>query len=144
MIIWFTGQPGAGKTTLADALYGEGVVDHVVDGDDLRELMPNPGYGEAGRIQNIDRAQAIAAYLHNEGYRVAVALVSPYRAQREQFKKLHPVIEVYLTTDEDDIRGREHFHVEDYEPPEDVFYMINTSQMTVAEATAFLLSEVTI
>ena len=59
MILMITGQPASGKTTLAQALKDRGIVDAIVDGDDLREL-DNPGYDEAGRRQNIDRGHAIA------------------------------------------------------------------------------------
>ena len=121
MIVWLTGQPGAGKTTLANRL--EGFI--VVDGDDLRELMPNPGYSEVGRRQNIDRAQAIAAFLDREGFDVAVALVAPYRDQREAFKAAHDVLEVYVHTTES--RGREQFHTPDYERPLEGFVDIDTS-----------------
>lgn len=130
MIVWFTGQPGAGKTTLAQALKASGLVAHVVDGDDLRKLMPNPGYDEAGRRQNIDRAQAIAAYLSPVG--VAVAVVAPYRDQRDHFKHSHSVLEVFLHTDE--ARGREQYHTSDYEPPASDFLEIDTGRVDVDEA----------
>lgn len=119
MIVWLTGQPGSGKSTLAVGLYMEyrGRREKVmmVDGDDLREIMPNPGYNEAGRIVNIDRAQAIAAYLDRHVDRVLVSLVAPYREQREKFKEEQNVIEVYVHTNE--VRGREEYHVREYEPP---------------------------
>lgn len=139
MIVWLTGQPGSGKTTLATKLYFRRVVDFIVDGDDLRDLMPNPGYDRAGRLVNIDRAQTIAAYLHAQGESVAVALVAPYRQQREAFKSSFPVQEVYTHTD--DLRGREGYHVEDYEPPLNNFIDVDTGLYSVASATEFLLSE---
>lgn len=133
MIIWITGQPGHGKTTIADALLADGKVDYVVDGDDLRTLMPNPGYDEPGRRTNIDRAQAIAAYMDKlHSGNVAVALVAPYRDQREAFKALHEVVEIYVHTT--DIRGREKYHVPEYEPPESDFTFIDTGATTVEQA----------
>jgi len=135
MIVWLTGQPGSGKTTIARALAESGAF-RVLDGDDLRELMPNPGYDEAGRRQNIDRAQAIAAYLSHYGEWVAVALVSPYRDQREAFKATHDVLEVYLHTDE--IRGREHYFVADYEPPQENYVDIDTGTASVEEAVRII------
>ncbi len=125
MIIWFTGQPGAGKTTLAAGLqeFVPGPKFAVVDGDHLREVMSNPGYDREGRHINIDRAQAIAAYLDSleEVDFVLVALVAPYQKQRDEFRETHDVIEVYVHTT--DIRGREEYHVDDYEPPDGDHYI---------------------
>ncbi len=105
-------------------------VDLVVDGDQLRQLLDNPGYDIRGRRINIDRAQAIAAYNYMYGSnRVAVALVAPYRDQREDFKKGHNVLEFYLHY-HDENRGKDHFHVDDYEPPQDDFIDLNTSALT--------------
>lgn len=131
MIYWITGQPGHGKTTIADALLADGTVEHVIDGDDLRDLMPNPGYDEPGRRQNIDRAQAIAAYLDRALGDVAVALVAPYRDQRERFKAKHDVVEIYVHTTE--LRGREKFHTDDYEPPLEHYIDIDTGAETVEQ-----------
>jgi len=134
MIIWLTGQPGAGKTTLAEGLstimktwVGSFPLSTfppkiaMVDGDEMRVIMQNPGYDKAGRHINIDRAQAVAAYLDRHMDYVLVALVAPYREQRDHFRETHDVIEVYVHTT--DIRGREEFHVNDYEPPDGDHYI---------------------
>jgi len=94
----------------------------IVDGDDMRELMPNPGYGEKGRRTNIDRAQAVTAFLDKyvSDY-VFVTLIAPFRNQRDEFREANGVIEVYVHTT--DIRGREEFHVHDYEPPDGDHYI---------------------
>jgi adenylylsulfate kinase len=123
MIIWLTGQPGAGKTTLVDGLadWMQGPTFTIIDGDELRDLLENPGYDKAGRHINIDRAQAIAAYMDQRVDYVLVALVAPYRKQRDEFREAHDVLEVYVHTT--DIRGREEYHVDDYEPPEGDHYI---------------------
>jgi adenylylsulfate kinase len=81
MIYWFTGQPGAGKTTLAkqlkDYLYPSNIV--LVDGDDIRDVFQNKDYSEAGRRKNIEKAQDIALFLNSKGFDVIVSLVSPYK-----------------------------------------------------------------
>lgn len=133
MIIWFTGQPGHGKTVLADR-FAKYVLETTkqkvfrVDGDDLRALTSNVDYSKEGRIKNIKSAQDIALYLHNQGYMVAVSLVSPYKDQREEFKNFvgkENITEVYVHTHRP--RERDHFHVKEYEAPTENFLNIDTS-----------------
>ena len=127
MIYWFTGQPGAGKTTLAKHLvtYFENKNVIHIDGDDLRDIFQNKDYSEFGRRKNIERAQDIARFMSQKEFNVIVSLVSPYRDQRQEFKKNNQVKEIYVhTTDE---RGRENFHVTDYETPNNNFIDIDTT-----------------
>ena len=93
MIYWFTGQPGAGKTVLANKLsyFMVGYTHQLafpIDGDQMRDLFVNKDYSIKGRVANIDAAQKISHYLHNENKLVIVSLVSPYLDQREEFKQL--------------------------------------------------------
>jgi adenylylsulfate kinase len=134
MIYWLTGQPGSGKTTLCkQMMLNMGSDVFHIDGDDLRDLFDNKDYSEVGRRKNIELAQQISEYLHNKGKHVFVSLVSPYKDQRDKFKeKLGNVIkEVYLYTSE--VRGREQFFVEDYEPPTENYIDMCTDNITVAE-----------
>jgi len=129
MIFWFTGQPGSGKTTLGKALLTKLSDSFHIDGDDLRGLSANADYSEQGRINNIRTAQSIAMYLDNKGKNVVVSVIAPYRWLREEFKKRHNVNEIYLHTTE--VRGREHFFVEDYEIPHSNFLDIDTTNKSV-------------
>ena len=54
MIYWFIGQPGSGKTLLADKLKEE-VLSYVyrIDGDEMRELFDNKDYSMKGRIASL-------------------------------------------------------------------------------------------
>lgn len=141
VIYWFTGQPGSGKTTLALALkrvlqtQGYPVVHF--DGDDLREIMDNKDFSEAGRKKNIMVAQNLAAKLQAEGIVVVASFVSPYRQLRDDFKKKHPVVEIYLHTSEH--RGREAFFVHNYEPPKQDFVDIDTTDLSVDECVGKIL-----
>jgi adenylylsulfate kinase len=141
MIYWFTGQPGAGKTTLAKYLVEHFPKDNVVhiDGDDLRDIFKNKDYSESGRRRNIQRAQDIAQFMHSKGYNVIVSLVSPYLDQRELFKFNTSVIEIYVHTIED--RGREGFHVENYEQPQTNFIDIDTTLTNETESYYELLKK---
>ena len=136
MIYWFTGQPGAGKTTLAKALKENLEMQNLkevvhIDGDDIRAIFNNTDYSRAGREKNIQLAQQIAHFLTIKGLDVVVSLVSPYLEQRENFKKLlgSSIQEIYVYTTE--IRGRENFHVADYEKPETNFIEIDTTNTPI-------------
>src|SRR5688572_211241 len=135
MIYWFTGQPGAGKSTLATALKtvlkarNQSVVH--LDGEELRDITGNTDYGESGRIANIRSGQKLAAKLEGEGISVIASFVSPYRGMREEFKQKHRVIEIYVHTSA--IRGREKYHAKSYEPPLSNFVDIDTTNVGVEE-----------
>ena len=135
MIYWLTGQPGSGKTTLSKSIMELRYFSDWfhIDGDDIRELFDNKDYSKEGRMKNVLLAQQLAQYLHSKGKNVLVSLVSPYKEQRESFKeKLGNVIkEVYLYTSE--VRGREQFFVQDYEPPTENYIDMCTDNITVAE-----------
>lgn len=134
-IIWLTGQPGSGKTTLAKALKTKFELTSnkvlIVDGDDLRNITTNKDYSRAGREKNIITAQKISLFLSNKNFVVLVSVVAPYRDLREKFKKHNFVHEVFVHTTE--IRGRENFFVSDYEKPKDDFLDIDTTNKSVEE-----------
>jgi adenylylsulfate kinase len=142
MIYWFTGQPGAGKSTLAAALKSTLKARNLsvvhLDGEELRDITGNTEYGEAGRLANIRSGQKLAAKLDAEGIAVIASFVSPYRALREEFKQSHRVIEIYVHTTA--IRGREKYHVKNYEPPLADFVDIDTTDANVTECMKIITS----
>lgn len=139
MIYWFTGQPGSGKTTIAKHLktfleQTEKVIH--VDGDDLRDIFMDKDYSENGRRKNVNRAQDIALFLNKKGYIVIVSMVSPFKDQREFLKRNADVIEVYVHTT--NIRGRESYHVKDYQPPENNFIDMDTTDTDEVKSFIYL------
>ena len=135
MVLWFTGQPGSGKTTLTnrfieDKLIGFMKIQPVrivhFDGDDLREIVDNKDYSEQGRRENINLAMNITRFMDNKGFIVIVSLVSPYRDQREELKMERNMAEFYLHTTE--IRGKEDYFVDNYESPLHNFTDIDTNK----------------
>jgi len=140
MIIWLTGQPGSGKTTLANS-----IIDRIsnadaslkiihLDGDDLRKINKNKDYSKKGRINNISTAISIMRFLANKDYLCIVSIVAPYKFLRDELKNEFTFLEIYLHTTE--IRGREDFFAKDYEIPTDPKTLsINTGELTIKEST---------
>lgn len=143
MIYWFTGQPGAGKTTLCQYLKLNKFKRKCmhIDGDDLRDLFHNKDYSEEGRRKNIERAQTIAQYLNAKGYTVLVSVVSPFRDQREAFKQMlgNQLVEVYVHTSND--RGRNDFQVQEYQAPEENYIEIDTTDVNEMVTYKLLLDK---
>lgn len=139
MIIWLTGQPGSGKTTICKRILWDKPGVFHIDGDDLRDLFENKDYSETGRRKNIELAQQIAQYLHKKGSDVVVSLVSPYKDQRDKFKQKmgDNLVEVYIHTT--DVRGREDFFVKEYEAPTEKYLSIDTTNESVEESTKKVL-----
>ena len=141
MIYWFTGQPCAGKTVLANKLKERLPDAFRIDGDEMRELFTNKDYTINGRVVNVGTAQRIAHNLHNQGYDVIVSLVAPYIDQREDFKQLigEGLKEIYVHTSE--ARERDHFKAIAYIPPNSNFIDIDTTEDTPEESFNKLVSE---
>lgn len=140
MIIWLTGQPGSGKTTLAnsiiDKISNENDLIKIIhlDGDDLRQINKNQDYSRQGRINNISTAISIIRFLSNKNYLCIVSIVAPYKFLRDELKEEFKFLEVYLHTTE--IRGREDFFAKDYEVPTDPKTLsIDTGEKTIKECT---------
>jgi adenylyl-sulfate kinase len=106
--VWFTGLPGAGKSTIATAVEerlitaGQSAV--VLDGDNLRHgLNGDLGFDEQGRSENVRRAAHVARLFAESGTIALVGLVSPYAADRQAAAALHAAdelefIEVFVDT----------------------------------------------
>ena len=102
VVIWLTGLSGSGKTTIANSLYKLIIARHVnceiLDGDSIRSnLNQGLGYTKNYRDINVRRVGYIANLLSRNGVIVIVALISPYRATRDEVKLgTNQFIEVYV------------------------------------------------
>ena len=148
MIYNFIGQPHSGKTTLAKHLRtalrinNELRLVYMIDGDKLRDLFQNKDYSEAGRRKNIERAYSIARYLQdlNPFNDVIISTVSPYLDLREELKEATDVVEIYLHTT--NIRGRENFHVADFEKPITNYIDLDTTDVDEITSMNELLNKI--
>ena len=105
-VLWLTGLPGAGKSTIADALerrlHAMGLHTYVLDGDNVRGgLNKDLGFTPEDRAENVRRVAETARLLLDAGLIVIVALVSPFRADRAAAKSLFEAgdfVEVWVNT----------------------------------------------
>jgi adenylylsulfate kinase len=104
--VWFTGLSGSGKSTLAfaveRALIADGVAAYVLDGDNIRfGLNRDLGFAPEDRTENIRRIGEVCRLMYDAGLVVLTAFISPYRADRQQVRDLHPdggFLEVHVDT----------------------------------------------
>lgn len=104
MCIWFTGLSGAGKSTLGSLLekklHDAGRHTYVIDGDEVRlGLNRDLGFAKSDRVENVRRVAEVARLMVDAGLIVIVALISPFRTEREFARSLFETgefIEIYL------------------------------------------------
>ncbi|HWY17543.1 MAG TPA: adenylyl-sulfate kinase [Solirubrobacteraceae bacterium] len=106
--VWFTGLPGAGKSTVATAveerLVAAGRPAFLLDGDNLRHgLNGDLGFDELARCENVRRTAHVARLLAESGMIALVSLISPYIADRQTAAALHAAedlrfLEVFVST----------------------------------------------
>lgn len=103
-VVWFTGLPASGKSTLSNALecklHEMGIRTYLLDGDNVRQgLCKDLGFSEEDRKENIRRVAEVAKLFVDAGIVVITAFISPYRADREMARRLFKpgeFIEVYV------------------------------------------------
>lgn len=113
--IWFTGVPGAGKTTLAKRLETElrtrGALVERMDGDTVRNILSNDlGYSKRDRNIHVRQVGLTCSLLSRNGVFSIAAMVSPYRDVREQVRLMHEpqrFIEVFVTCPLPDLVARD-------------------------------------
>jgi adenylyl-sulfate kinase len=115
--VWMTGLPASGKSTVAAGVearaLAEGRSAYVLDGDNLRHgLNGDLGFSADDRAENVRRTAEVAALLADAGVLVLVALVSPYRADREAARAIHernglPFLEVHVATSLEECERRD-------------------------------------
>jgi GTPase SAR1 family protein len=118
MIVILFGQPHSGKTTLAEKLEEKLIDSEIIDGDKFRETFKNKDYSKEGRIKNLTKACDIGYYMHNSLLKsnIIYSMVFPYKEVRDYLRELYPKANFFYLMYQDP-RGREDFHVKDFEAP---------------------------
>ena len=165
-VIWLTGLPGSGKTTLAKALYPElkrfGFKAEILDGDIVRkELSPELGFTKQDREIHARRVIYLCKLLSRNGVVSIVCLISPYREfrryARNEINVNNNFCEVYvkcsletcikrdpkglyrkaLSGEIKDLTGLQ----DPYEEPENPEVIVNTEVQTLEESTDLILDK---
>ena len=105
LVVWFTGLPSSGKTTLARETLGvlraAGESCCLLDGDEVRECLHPPlGYGPESRTNFYQTLASLAALLSRQDFVVLVAATTHRRADRETARRLAngQFLEVFVDT----------------------------------------------
>ncbi len=94
VVLWFTGLPSSGKSTLAHqverSLFERGCNAYVLDGDNIRHrLNKDLSFSPEDRRENIRRIGEVANLFADSGVIVMAAFISPYREDRDQARALN-------------------------------------------------------
>jgi len=101
-VVWLTGLPGSGKTTIARGLKRElkvrGLKFEVFDGDEVRKnLSKGLGFSKEDRDTHNKRVIYVCKLLTRNGVNAVVSLISPYYSTRAYAREQLPrFVEVYL------------------------------------------------
>ena len=113
-VIWMTGLPCSGKTTILKKLQETIPNLAMLDGDELREWFSPKDFSKAGRDEHNKKVAHLAKLLLKHNVPVGVSLVSPYIENRETARKVinaeEKFVEVYIKCaleqcEERDVKG---------------------------------------
>ncbi len=156
-VIWLTGLPAAGKSTIAmeleRRLFERGLTGYVLDGDNLRTgLCADLGFSPEDRAENIRRVAEVAALFADAGTIAIAAFIAPRAADRARARAITGAAfaEVYVaataaTCERRDPKG--HYRKAragtlpgftgtsgDYEPPSDPDLVLDTDTLDLEAA----------
>jgi adenylylsulfate kinase len=153
-VLWMTGLPCSGKTTIVRKLQETIPNLAVLDGDELREWLSPKDFSKEGRDEHNKKVAYLAKLLLKHNVPVGVSLVSPYIVNRENARKVINVgdkfSEVYIKCSLEkcearDVKGmykkarageiKNFTGLDDpYEPPVNPELVVNTENQTLEES----------
>lgn len=163
VVIWLTGLPSCGKSTIATELqkrlFSMGCNVFILDGDNIRHgLNRDLGFSPEDREENIRRIGEVAKLFAESGTIAITSFISPYRKDRDRARALlnnGDFIEVFVKTplsvcEERDPKGlykkaRAGIIPEftgisaPYEEPENPEIIIETDKLSVEESVGVIL-----
>jgi len=119
MVVWFTGLPASGKSTMARAIHRQleqlGIAGCILDGDAVRRaLSPTPGYDPEAREDFYQTLSQLAALLADQELVVLVPATAHHRRYRGHARQLseggsgrHGFLEVYVEASPADCEVRD-------------------------------------
>jgi len=163
-VIWLTGIPASGKTTLAEGLKNyyekQGTPVEILDGDEIRKsLSKDLGFSPEDRKEHNRRVIFVAKILARNGVVTLVPLISPYRETREYARKEIPnFVEVWVKTSVEECKKRDPKGLykkaqageiknltglqAPYEEPQNAELVLETEKHTVEESIDMITSTV--
>jgi len=159
-VLWFTGLPGSGKSTVADwvaeQLRARGWPVERLDGDAVRRIFPETGYTREERDAHLRRIGYLASKLEAHGVFVVASFVSPYAESRDFVRSVcNSFVEIYVSTPLEECERRDPKGLyararrgeianftgvsDPYEPPPAPEVTIDTSRLSLAAAGAAVL-----
>ena len=87
-VLWMTGLPCSGKTTLVKRLQKDIPNLAMLDGDQLREWLSPKDFSKEARNEHNKKVAHLAKLLQNHGVSSAVSLISPYAENRKNAREI--------------------------------------------------------
>ena len=158
-ILWMTGLPCSGKTTIARKLSEYIFNLAILDGDEMREwLSPNEDFSKKGINSHNKKVANIAKLLLEHDVPVCVSKIAPYAENREEARKIlknHNFVEVYVkcsvnSCEKRDVRGmykkarnnqiKNFIGINStYEPPTNPELIVDTENSTIEQSLQIIL-----
>lgn len=101
-VLWFSGLPVSGKTTIADLVYEKlskkSLDIERIDSKNVRKFFPEVGFTRKERILHLKRVSYLVKILEKNNVSVVASFVSPYKEARENIRKMtgNNYVEIYV------------------------------------------------